>query len=204
MRMAGRAVWNSALAALIWAAVFFGLRGLAEYSYQQHLQAIVPTLVIIAMWIAFIAWVGSRDDPTGWLVIVAVLGTIMLVGHMHLLDVRALRDHGIEQHARVTRVTTEWDANNNSHQRYTLEALDGPPITATIDGGYGDYYDVGDTVTVTTDPTGHVGPQLGTTPSTGDERWTARIDTATAVLMGAPLTAWAVERTRKRRSPDRS
>ncbi|MGW4382275.1 hypothetical protein [Kitasatospora sp. NPDC004531] len=200
MRTAGRAVGYAVLAALLWAAVFFGVRELAGLSYRFGLQIVVPAVLISALFIALAAWPAARRDPTGWTVALAVLAVVMLFAHSHLLDVRALRDHGLEQHARVTRVTTEWDADNNSYPRLTLEALDGPPITDLVDGRLGSSYRVGQTVTVTTDPTGHVHTELGALPSTAHQRWTARVDTATGLLMAVPLTGWALSRTRTRRT----
>ncbi|WP_143200423.1 hypothetical protein [Kitasatospora sp. CB01950] len=197
MRTAGRAVGSVALAALIWAAAYFGIRELAAFSYRFSLQLVAPAVLITALVLLLAAWSSNRDDPTGWMVVLAVLAVVMLIAHGHLLDVRALRDHGLEQHARVTRVTTEFDANNSSYPRLTLEALDGPPLTGTVDGNLGSSFRVGQTVTVTTDPVGHVGPQLGTLPGAANQRWTIWIDDTTGALMVVPLTGWAIDRIRK-------
>ncbi|MFF2629537.1 hypothetical protein ACFVUN_27710 [Kitasatospora griseola] len=204
MRTVGRAVGNAALAALVWAAVVLAGRELAAFSYRFGAQIATPAVVISGLSILLAVWPASRKDPTGWMIVVASLAVVLLVAHTYLLDIRALRHHGIEQHARIAKVTTEFDANNNSYPRLSLEALDGPPISAAVDGNLGSSYRVGATVTVTTDPAGHVAPALGTLPSASRERWTSRVDTAAAALMVVPLTGWAIGRTRKRRSPGRS
>ncbi|MFJ5924395.1 hypothetical protein ACIQF6_17535 [Kitasatospora sp. NPDC092948] len=203
MRTLGRVAGNVALAALIWAAVLFAFRGLAELSYRASMQVAMPAIVITVLWIVFAAWSSSHKDPTGWMIVVAVLAVVMLIAHSYLLDVRALRDHGLLQHARITKVTTEFNADNTSYPRYTLEAIDGPPITGTVTAGSGSSYRVGDTVTVTTDPSGHVGTELGTLPSATAERWTRWVDTAAAALMIPALAGWAITRIRKRPTPER-
>ncbi|WP_035870117.1 hypothetical protein [Kitasatospora cheerisanensis] len=203
MRTAGRAVGTTVLGALLWAAVFFAVRGLAGFSYRHSLQIAMPATVIAALFILFAGWSASRQDPTGWMIVLAVLGVAMLIAHTHLLDVRALRDHGTEQHARITEVTTHFNADNTSYPRYTLEALDGPPINGTVDGGLTDSHRIGDTVTVITDPTGHVPPDLGTLPSATAQLWTTRADDAIAALMIFPAAGWALDRIRKPRKRTR-
>ncbi|MFF2149236.1 hypothetical protein [Kitasatospora sp. NPDC058190] len=198
MRTVGRAAWNTALAALLGGAVFFTIRKLADFAHRNHLQVGVPVLVVLVLWTVFLTWWVRRDDPAVWMVAVATLATGMLFLHIALLDTRSLRDHGLEQHARITRVTTEFNADDTSYQRYTLEALDGPPINGTAAGDLGGSKQVGDTVTVTTDPSGHVAPQLGKLPSAAKQLWMGRIDTAVAVLLVPALIGWAMERTKKR------
>ncbi|MFD8598188.1 hypothetical protein ACFV1L_24610 [Kitasatospora sp. NPDC059646] len=197
MRTAGRAAWNAALAALLGGAVFFGDRKLADFAHRTHGQAAVPLLVLLVLITVHLTWVVRRDDPALLMTLLGAIATAMLFVHISVLDSRALREHGLEQHARITRVQTKFNADNTDYQVYTLEALDGPPITGTATGTLGGSRRVGETVTVTTDPSGQVAPTLGGLPSAAEQLWMGRLDTALAVLLVPVLIGWTRERTRK-------
>ncbi|MEU4587366.1 hypothetical protein AB0F92_35815 [Kitasatospora aureofaciens] len=120
----------------------------------------------------------------------------MLYVHISLLDTRALREHGLEQHSRITQVQTKFNADNSDYQVYTLEALDGPPINETAQG-HGGSGEAGTIITVTTDPSGQVAPKLGKLPSAATQLWLSRVDTALAVLLVPVLIGWTRKRTRE-------
>ncbi|MGW1179439.1 hypothetical protein ACWD4P_37655 [Kitasatospora sp. NPDC002543] len=198
MRTVGRAAWNAALAALLGGAVFFGVRRLADFAHRTHSQTAVPLLVLFVLMAVYLTWVVRRDDSAVWMASLGAVATVMLFIHITLLDTRALREHGLEQHARITGVQTKSNADNTDYQVYTLEALDGPPINETATGGLGGSKRVGEIVTVTTDPAGRVAPKLGRLPSAATQAWMGRVDTVLAVLLVPVLIGWTRERTRKR------
>ncbi|MGW7445065.1 hypothetical protein [Kitasatospora sp. NPDC054795] len=204
MRTVGRAAWYTTLAALLGGAVFFGTRRLADFAHRTRLQVAVPLLVVLVLWAVFLTWWVRRDDPAAWMAALAALATGMLFLHISLLDTRSLRERGVEQHARIAKVTTKFNADDTSYQVYTLEALDGPPINGTATGSFGGSKEVGETVTVTTDPSGQVAPQLGKRPSAAKQLWMGRVDSALAVLLVPVLIGWTVERTKKRPARPRS
>ncbi|MFI2612532.1 hypothetical protein [Kitasatospora sp. NPDC018619] len=198
MRTVGRAVRSAALAAVVGGGVFLGVRGLADFAHRTHNQVGVPVLVLLVLMAVYLPWVVRRDDPTVWMAVLGAVATVMLFVHIALLDTRALREHGLEQHARITKVQTKFNADNTDYQVYTLEALDGPPIDETATGSLGGSRRVGDVVTVTTDSTGRIAPKLGGLPSAATQAWLGRVDTALAVLVVAVLIGWTAERTGKR------
>ncbi|MGA5821505.1 hypothetical protein ACPC54_26990 [Kitasatospora sp. NPDC094028] len=198
MRTVGRAAWNAALAALLGGVVFFGVRTLADFAHRTRNQVGVPVLVLLVLTAVYLTWVVRRDDPARWMASLGAIATAMLFVHIALLDARALRDHGLEQHARIAKVQTKFNADNTDYQVYTLEALDGPPINGTATGDLGGSREVGEIVVVTTDPSGQVAPKLGKLPSAATQVWMGRVDTALAVLLVPALIGWAKERTRKR------
>lgn len=198
MRTVGRAAWNAALAVLLGGVVFFGVRGLADFAHRTHNQSGVPLLVLFVLIAVYLTWVVRRDDPAMWMASLGAIAVAMLFVHIALLDARALREHGLEQHARITEVQTKLDTDNTDYQVYTLEALDGPPINETATGSLGGSRRVGEIVTVTTDPSGQVAPKLGRLPSAAMQVWMGRADTALAVLLVPVLIGWTRERAGKR------
>ncbi|MFI6115203.1 hypothetical protein [Kitasatospora sp. NPDC051164] len=198
MRTVGRAAWNTALAASLGAAVFFGTRELADLAHRTHGQVAVPTVTLLILLAVFLTWYMRRGKPPGWMLSLAAIATAMLFLHISLLDTRALREHGLEQHARITDVQTKFNADNTDYQVYTLEAMDGPPIKGTATGSLGGSKQVGEIVTVTTDPSGQVAPKLGKLPSAAMQLWMGRVDTVLALLLVPVLIGWTMERTKKR------
>ncbi|MFJ9448365.1 hypothetical protein ACIRRH_42135 [Kitasatospora sp. NPDC101235] len=203
MRTVGRAAGYAALAALLGGAVFFAVRKLADGAHRNHVQEGVPLLVLLVVMAVYLTRMVRDHDIDGWIAALCAIATVMLYVHISLLDTRALREHGLEQHARITKVQTKFNADNTDYQVYTLEALDGPPINGTAEG-HGGSGGVGTIVTVTTDPSGQVAPKLGKLPSAATQLWLGRVDAALAVLLVPVLIGWARKRTRKCPGPQRA
>ncbi|MFJ9611514.1 hypothetical protein ACIRS1_34760 [Kitasatospora sp. NPDC101176] len=193
MRTVGRAAAYAASAALLGGGVVVVVRKLAGLAHRSQGQEGVPLLVLLVVMAVYITRMVRNHDIDGWIASLCAIATVMLYVHISLLDTRALREHGLEQHARITKVQTRFNADDSDYQVYTLEALDGPPIDRTAQGRSGSG-EVGTIITVTTDPSGQVAPKPGGLPSAATQLWLGRVDTALTVLLVPVLAGW----TRKR------